>query len=174
MGRTSVKELIKQYLDKGISRRQLISRLSALGVGAVAAKAMAHSLSSFVSPAQAAQGSIREVTGQGGALFVQQLKAAGVEFIFFNPSTGDHPIFDALVNEPSIQLIKGVQEGAVAAMADGYARLSGKPGVAVVPNVGLPNAMTQMVNTFKDRIPLLCVVAAFGQDRLGREGPQDY
>ena len=45
-------------------------------------------------------------------------EAAGVEFIFFNPSTGDAPIYDALVDEPSIQLIKGVQEGAVTAMAD--------------------------------------------------------
>jgi hypothetical protein len=41
----------------------------------------------------------------------------------FNPSTGDFPIFDAMVDEPSIHLIKGVQEGAVVAMADGYARL---------------------------------------------------
>jgi len=40
------------------------------------------------------------------------------------PSTGDYPIFD----EPSIQLIKGVQEGAVVVMADGYARASGKTG----------------------------------------------
>ena len=31
-----------------------------------------------------------------------QLKAAGVEHIFFNPSTGDHSIFDALVDEPGI------------------------------------------------------------------------
>src|SRR5882672_11395829 len=173
MGRTSVKELIKQYLDKGISRRQLISRLSALGVGAVAAKAMAQSLSSFVSPAEAAQGSIREVTGQGGALFVQQLKAAGVEFIFFNPSTGDAPIFDALADEPSIQLIKGVQEGAVVAMADGYARASGKTGVVIVANIGLPNAMTQMVNSWKDQIPILVAVASVEQDALGRDLTQE-
>jgi len=171
-----MKDLIKQYLDRGISRRQLTSGLSALGMSTVATKALAQSLAPFAASAQAAtpQGPMREMTGKGGALFVQQLKAAGVEFIFFNPSTGDAPIFDALADEPSIQLIKGVQEGAVAVMADGYARLSGKPGVVIVANVGLPNAMTQMVNTFKDRIPILVAVAAFGQDALGREGPQDY
>ena len=59
-------------------------------------------------------------------------------------------------------------------MADGYARLSGKPGIVIVANVGLPNAMTQMVNTFKDRIPMLVVVGAFGQEAMGREGPQEY
>jgi thiamine pyrophosphate-dependent acetolactate synthase large subunit-like protein len=171
-----MKDLIKQYLDQGISRRGLMSGLSALGMSTVAAKAMAQSLAPFVAPAQAAspQGPMREMTGTGGALFVQQLKAAGVEFIFFNPSTGDAPIFDALVDEPGIQLIKGVQEGAIAAMADGYARLSGKPGIVIVANVGLPNAMTQMVNTFKDRIPVLVTVGAFGQATLGREGPQEY
>ena len=170
-----MKGLIKQYLDQGISRRKLISGLSAVGVSAVAAKAMAQSLAP-VTPAKAAEAgaTMRQMTGRGGALYVQQLKAAGVEYVFFNPSTGDAPIFDAMVDEPSIQLIKGIQEGAVTAMADGYARLSGKPGVVIVANVGLPNAMTQMVNTFKDRIPMLVTVAAFGQDELGEEGPQDY
>ncbi len=171
-----MKHLIKQYLDHGISRRRLISGLSALGMSTVTAKAMAQSLAPFVPRAQAAAAPepMREMTGTGGALFVQQLKAAGVEFMFINPATGDAPIFDALVDEPGIQLIKGVQEGAVAAMADGYARLSGKPGIVVVANVGLPNAMTQMVNSFKDRIPIVVAVAAFGQEAAGREGPQDY
>jgi hypothetical protein len=107
----AMKDLIKQYLDQGISRRQLLSGLTALGISTVTAKAMAQSLAPFAGPAQAAtpQGSMREMTGRGGALFVQQLKAAGVQYIFFNPSTGDAPIFDALVDEPSIQLKKGVR-----------------------------------------------------------------
>jgi thiamine pyrophosphate-dependent acetolactate synthase large subunit-like protein len=171
-----MKGLIKQYLDAGISRRKLMSGLAAAGVGTVAAKAMAQSLAPFNSPPKLSDpsGAMRQVTGRGGALYVQQLKAAGVEYVFFNPSTGDAPIFDALVNEPSIQLIKGIQEGAVVGMADGYARLSGKPGIVIVANVGLPNAMTQMVNTFKDRIPMLVTVAAFSQDLLGEDYTQDY
>ncbi len=172
---TAVKELFKQYLDRGISRRQLMAGLGAAGMSTLAARAMAQSLAPFASPAAAAvpAGAAREMTGTGGALFVEQLKAAGVEYIFFNPSTGDAAIFDALVSEPSIQLIKGVQEGAVAAMADGYARATGKPAVVVVANIGLTNAMTQMVNSFKDQIPLLVVVASFGQDALGRDGWQE-
>ena len=43
--------------------------------------------------------------------YVEQLRAAGVEYVFFNPSTRDAPIYDALVDDPSIHLIKGVQEG---------------------------------------------------------------
>jgi thiamine pyrophosphate-dependent acetolactate synthase large subunit-like protein len=169
-----MKELVKQYLDHGLSRRQLMSGLSAIGMSTVAAKAVAQSLETFGqgggAPAAAA---MREVHGTGGALFVAQLKAAGVQYIFFNPSTGDYPIFDALVDEPGIQLIKGIQEGAVVAMADGYARASGKPGVAVVANIGLPNAMTQMVNSFKDQIPVMVAVASVEQDALGRDLTQE-
>ena len=119
------------------------------------------------------QPAIRDVEGNGGKIFVEQLKSAGVEYIFFNPSTGDHPIFDALVDVPEITLIKGVQEGAVVAMADGYARASGRTGVVVVANIGLPNAMTQMVNSWKDQVPILVAVASVDQDALGRDQFQE-
>jgi benzoylformate decarboxylase len=170
-----VKELIKQYLDNGISRRKLISGLTTIGMSTVAARAMAQNLAPAAAPAAgaAAQGAVREMTGTGGALFVAQLKAAGIKHIFFNPSTGDSPIFDAVVDEPSINLIKGVQEGAVVAMADGYARATGKPAVVVVANIGLPNAMTQMVNSWKDNVPLIVAVASVGQDELGHELTQE-
>ena len=47
-------------------------------------------------------------------------------------------------------------------------------GSAASPMWGLPNGMTQLVNTYKDRIPLLLVVGAFPQDQVGRDGPQEY
>jgi thiamine pyrophosphate-dependent acetolactate synthase large subunit-like protein len=178
-----MKDLIKRYLDQGLSRRQLVSGLSALGMSTVAAKAVAQNLSPVAqgatpaaappAAAEAAPAAIRDVEGNGGKLFVEQLKSAGVEHIFFNPSTGDHPIFDALVDVPEIKLIKGIQEGAVVAMADGYARASGRTGVVVVANIGLPNAMTQMVNTWKDQIPMLVAVASIDQNALGRDQWQE-
>jgi thiamine pyrophosphate-dependent acetolactate synthase large subunit-like protein len=177
-----MKDLIKQYLDQGLSRRKLVSGLSAFGMSTVAAKAVAQNLAPLgrgagqaaaQTAAPAAPAAIREVEGNGGRLFVEQLKSAGVEYIFFNPSTGDHPIFDALVDVPEIKIIKGIQEGAVTAMADGYARASGRTGVVVVANIGLPNAMTQMVNTYKDQIPMLVAVASVGQNELGRDQWQE-
>ncbi len=165
-----MKELIKQYLDEGMSRRRLMTGLSALGMSTVAVRSVAQSLTPVVTASPSA---MREVQGTGGALFVAQLKAAGVKYVFFNPSTGDYPIFDALVDEPDIQVIKGIHEGAVVAMADGYARASGQTGIVIVANVGLPNAMTQMVNSWKDQVPLLVAVASVGQDALGREQTQE-
>ena len=170
-----MKDLIKSYLDHGISRRQLVSGLTALGVTAASAKAIAQTLNP---PAATPAGSAkpqptRQVSGTGGMLFVQQLKAAGINHIFQNSATGDAPIYDALANEPSIQLIKGIHEGPLAAMADGFARVSGKPGVVLIAAIGLPNAMTQLVNTVKDRIPMLLVVASASQDTLGRDDVQE-
>jgi thiamine pyrophosphate-dependent acetolactate synthase large subunit-like protein len=171
-----VQELFKQFLDRDISRGSLLRGLSAVGMTTAVAGSVAEALAPVkVSAAEAATtGAVTTVRGTGGHLFVQQLKAAGTKYFFFNPSTGDAPIFDAIVNEPSIQLIKGVQEGVVVGMADGYARLSGQTAVASVANIGLPNGMTQLVNTFKDRIPVLLVNAAFGRDRVGRDGSQEY
>ena len=167
--------MVKQYLDQDISRRTLMTNLAAAGLSTAGANAVAQALAPVSARAAVTSpGAVREVTGTGGQLYLQQLKAAGVEYYFFNPSTGDAPIFDAFVDEPAVQLIKGVQEGVVVAMADGYARLSGKIGVCSVANVGLPNGVTQLVNTYKDRIPLLLVVGAFPQDQVGRDGPQEY
>jgi thiamine pyrophosphate-dependent acetolactate synthase large subunit-like protein len=174
-GRKTMKELIRQYLNNGISRRDLMRGLGAAGLTASAAKTIVESLTPSPAMAQSANsGAVRRVSGTGGKLYIEQLKAAGTEFIFFNPSTGDAPIYDALVDMPEIQLIKGVQEGAVVAMADGYARVSGKIGVAHVANVGLPSGMTQLVNSWKDRIPVLLTVAAFSTEVTGRDHPQDY
>jgi hypothetical protein len=117
----SMKDLIKQYLEHGISRRSLMRGLGAAGLSGGVAKSLIDSLT--ISPAMAqeaaATGAIRQVHGNGGTLYMQQLKAAGVKYVFFNPSTGDAPFYDALVDIPEIQLIKGIQEGAVVAMADG-------------------------------------------------------
>ena len=167
-----MKELVRQYLDQSISRRTFTTGLTAAGFSAGAAKSMAQSLA--LPTAATASGGIREMRGTGGALFTQQLKAAGVAYIFFNPSTGDCPIYDSLVDEPGIQLIQGVQEGACVAMADGYARVSGKPGIVIVANIGLPNALTQLVNSWKDQIPVVVAAASGGQDALGGDAMQEY
>jgi thiamine pyrophosphate-dependent acetolactate synthase large subunit-like protein len=172
----AMKDLIKQYLEHGISRRSLMRGLGAAGLSGGVAKSIIDSLT--ISPAMAqeaaASGAIHQVRGNGGAIYMQQLKSAGVKYVFFNPSTGDAPFYDALVDIPEIQLIKGVQEGAVVAMADGYARLSGEIGVAHIANVGLPNGMTQLVNSYKDHIPVMLTVAAFGTEVEGRDYAQDY
>src|SRR3984893_597278 len=144
-GRNAMKHLIKQYLDSEISRRQLLSGLGTLGITAAAANSMAQSLAPFLpttaedaaaNPPSGSSAS-RNVQGTGGALLVAQLKASGVGHIFFHPSSGAAPFFDALVDEPQMTLIKALQEGALVAMADGYAKASGEDSVCDLPPAGV-------------------------------------
>jgi hypothetical protein len=70
-----MKRLIKQYLDHGISRRTLMRGLAAAGLTSAAAETIAQSLAP--TPAAAAPpGAVRSVRGNGGLLYIEQLKAA--------------------------------------------------------------------------------------------------
>ncbi|OFW40603.1 MAG: hypothetical protein A3J28_02195 [Acidobacteria bacterium RIFCSPLOWO2_12_FULL_60_22] len=173
-----MKGLIKQYLDRGISRRNFLSGLTALGLTSVAARSMASSLSPFLAQAEepGADGLpswMRVMQGTGGELLVAQLKAAGIEYLFVNPSSGAAPIFDALVNDSELHLIKALQEGALAAMADGYAKASGKTPFILVARPGVPNFMTQMFNSWKDRIPMVLATDYVGRDSTGQDAFED-
>ena len=83
------------------------------------------------------------------------------------------PIFDALVDEPDIHIVEAVQEGAVAAMADGYAKASGRTPFCYCSPRGLPNFMTQMFNSHQDNIPMVVTVDYPAIPELGEENA-DY
>src|SRR5206468_872729 len=78
----------------------------------------------------------KTITGTGGMLLVQTLKDAGVEYLFSNPGSAETGIFAALSEDQDQKLIVGKHEGLVAAMADGYHRLSGKVGVVIAHVMG--------------------------------------
>jgi acetolactate synthase-1/2/3 large subunit len=67
----------------------------------------------------------------GGALVVRALEEAGVEVVFGLPGVHNLAIWKAL-GESEIRLVGVRHEQAAAYAADGYARTSGKPGVALV------------------------------------------
>src|SRR2546427_10437565 len=78
----------------------------------------------------------KTITGTGGMLLVQTLKDAGVEYLFSNPGSAETGIFAALSEDQDQKLIVGKHEGLVAAMADGYHRVSGKVGVIIAHVMG--------------------------------------
>ena len=78
----------------------------------------------------------KTITGTGGMLLIQTLKDAGVEYLFTNPGSAETGIFAALAEDGDQRLIVGKHEGLVAAMADGYHRLSGKVGVVIAHVMG--------------------------------------
>ena len=78
----------------------------------------------------------KTVTGTGGMLLLQTLKDAGVDYLFTNPGSAETGIFAALAEDGDQRLVVGKHEGLVAAMADGYHRISGKVGVVIAHVMG--------------------------------------
>jgi thiamine pyrophosphate-dependent acetolactate synthase large subunit-like protein len=76
------------------------------------------------------------ISGTGGMLLLQTLKDAGVEYLFTNPGSAETGIFAAIAEDGDNRLVVGKHEGLVAAMADGYHRLSGKVGVVIAHVMG--------------------------------------
>ncbi|WP_260634834.1 thiamine pyrophosphate-binding protein [Streptomyces angustmyceticus] len=98
-----------------------------------------------------------------GAL-LRVLKDEGVTKVFGNPGTTELPFLDSLVEEAGIDYVLGVHESAVVAMADGYARATGRPAfVSLHVAAGLANGLVGLLNASRSRTPL--VVTAGQQDR---------
>src|SRR5258705_9379964 len=106
----------------------------------------------------------------GRRLFLELLRQEGVRIIFGNPGTTELPLMDALAGEDEIRYVLALQEGVVMAMADGYARASGKVAVAnvhVAP--GLGNAMGMLFDAQKAGSPVLVTAGQHEQSFTATE-----
>jgi benzoylformate decarboxylase len=92
------------------------------------------------------------------------LRSEGVDRVFGNPGTTELPFLDALVDAADLQYVLGLQEGSVVAMADGYARATGRPSfVNLHVAAGVANGLIGMLNASRSRTPM--VIMAGQQDR---------
>jgi thiamine pyrophosphate-dependent acetolactate synthase large subunit-like protein len=110
------------------------------------------------------------VKGSAGSLIVEQLKSAGVSYIFHTNTTGMEPIFDAVALHGGIEVVMLTDERLGVAAAEGYALATGELGFFIGSGVGVGNALSSVYNAWKDRTPLL---VAFGRNPLKYEGGQD-
>jgi thiamine pyrophosphate-dependent acetolactate synthase large subunit-like protein len=96
-------------------------------------------------------------TATGAALLVKALENAGVETVFGIPGVHNLKIYDALT-QSGIRHIAARNESGAGFMADGYARLSGKVGTAIViTGPGLTNILTPMGQAYHDSIPMVVI-----------------
>jgi len=105
----------------------------------------------------------------GGHLVARALKAEGVDVIF--TLCGGHiiDIYDGCVDE-GIAVVDVRHEQVAAHAADGYARVTGKPGVAVVTaGPGTTDAVTGVANAFRAESPMLLIggQGALSQHKMG-------
>jgi benzoylformate decarboxylase len=155
--------LVYQFLEQRISRRGFVRALGALGLSAAGVEAICRSAEA---PARGAAPVARRVEGTGGKILVEQLKAAGVRFLFTNPGSFEVGFFDALLDEP-VQLIMGLHEGIVIAMADGYHKVSRQPAFINVHVIaGTAQAAGQLYNASRDGSALVVTAGLLDNEIL--------
>ena len=105
----------------------------------------------------------------GGEALVKSLVREGVEVVFGIPGIQMYGIVAALRDEPGIRMVTTRHEQATTYMADGYARASGKPGVAlVVPGAGLYNAASGLTNAYARSSPVLLIAGQIPRAAIGK------
>lgn len=104
-----------------------------------------------------------------GAELAHGLKARGVDTIFGIPGLHNIELYRG-IEEAGISHILARHEQGAGFMADGYARASGRPGVAfVISGPGLTNIMTPMGQAYSDSVPML-VISSCLDETAARKG----
>ena len=109
----------------------------------------------------------------GSQIIVECLKREGVETLFNYPGGAVLPLFDELQNAPFRQVLVRHEQAAVHA-ADGYARATGKVGVAVVTSgPGATNTVTGIATAFMDSIPIIILTGQVPTLLIGNDAFQE-
>jgi len=143
-----MRDLVKQYLDAGLSRRDFGRALVGLGLSAAAADSVVAAIAEAAEPDDA-QG-VR-FTGTGAEVLVETLRAADVDYLFCTTATGMSSLFDALSSRMDVNLILSIAESQATSMAHGYELGSGRTAALFLPGVAVPSAMNNLYNAWKDR-----------------------
>ena len=106
----------------------------------------------------------------GGQAVTRALRAEGVEVVFGLPGVQIMHIYDALFDTREVRLITTRHEQTAAYMADGYARSTGRIGVAlVVPGPGLYNAGAALTTAYATSSPVMLISGQVPSEGIGME-----
>ncbi len=109
----------------------------------------------------------------GAQAIIASLEQHGVTHIFGYPGGANIPMFDALIDSP-VKLVLARHEQGALHMADGFARASGKVGVALVTSgPGATNAITGILTAHMDSVPLVVICGQTISANLGLDAFQE-
>jgi len=104
----------------------------------------------------------------GAAAAIETLVQEGVQCVYGIPGAQENELWDAMKTK-RLPYLLCTHENSAAAMADGYARSTGRPGVlCVVPGPGLTNALSGLGEALLDSIPVVCLVGDVANGRRNR------
>ena len=124
--------------------------------------------------AQSAESHLNQPTRLTGAEIVwATMVGEGVDTVFGYPGGAILPVYDALRKFPIHHVLVRHEQGA-AHMADGYARASGKVGVAMATSgPGATNLVTGIATAMLDSIPMVCITGNVSSKVLGTDAFQE-
>jgi benzoylformate decarboxylase len=164
-----MREIIRDYYDGRLSRRAFVGRLTAAGLTATAARSVLQAAELGSLQESVPTGGAVAFSGTGGELLVEQVRAAGSRYIFTNPGSLEVAFFDALIDRPELELVVGLHEGIVVAMADAYHKVSRQPAfVNVHAAVGTAQMAGQLYNAHFDGSGLV-VTAGMSDNTIGSD-----
>lgn len=104
----------------------------------------------------------------GGAAAIAAIEAAGVDTVFGIPGVHTLALYDAL-HDRGIRHILARHEQGAGFMADGYARATGKPGVAlIITGPGITNVSTAVGEAYADSSPVVIISSQVEREWAGK------
>ncbi|KAG6812128.1 Acetolactate synthase, mitochondrial [Tricholoma furcatifolium] len=110
----------------------------------------------------------------GGEIFHEMMLRHGVKHIFGYPGGAILPVFDAIYKSEHFDFVLPRHEQGAGHMAEGYARISGKPGVVLVTSgPGATNVITPMQDALSDGVPLVVFTGQVATSAIGSDAFQE-
>ncbi|WP_230200318.1 acetolactate synthase large subunit [Bacillus niameyensis] len=109
----------------------------------------------------------------GADIFIEALQKENVDIMFGYPGGAALPIYDALYKNPIKHVLTRHEQGAIHA-AEGYARVTGKPGVVIATSgPGATNLVTGIADAMMDSLPLVVFTGQVASSALGTDAFQE-
>ena len=110
----------------------------------------------------------------GGQIFHEMMLRHGVKHVFGYPGGAILPVFDAIFQSPHFDFVLPRHEQGAGHMAEGYARVSGLPGVVLVTSgPGATNVVTPMQDALSDGVPLIVFTGQVATSAIGSDAFQE-
>ncbi|HEX4519489.1 MAG TPA: biosynthetic-type acetolactate synthase large subunit [Gaiellaceae bacterium] len=110
----------------------------------------------------------------GSDAILRSLEAEGVDVMFGIPGGAILPTYDAIARGTTVRHILARHEQGAGHMAEGYARASGRPGVAIATSgPGATNLVTAIADAWMDSTPLVCITGQVKSSLIGTDAFQE-
>jgi acetolactate synthase I/II/III large subunit len=110
----------------------------------------------------------------GSDAILRSLEAEGVDIVFGLPGGAILPTYDAFARGTTVRHVLARHEQGAGHMAEGYARASGRPGVAIATSgPGATNLVTPIADAWMDSTPLVCITGQVRTTLIGTDAFQE-